>query len=440
LIARVRATNLAAYGHQDLPFERLVEVLNPARSLSRHPLFQVMLAFQNNAEPQLELPNLRMSYEPVDTGSAKFDLSLSLREQRLPDGALAGIAGALEYATDLFDRSSIEMLADRFARLLEEAIAATDAPIGQLEIMDAAERHRLLREWNDTARPLPNAMTAELFEAQVAKTPDAVAVVYEEQTLTYGELNARANQLAHHLRARGVGPDIIVGLCLERSLEMIVGLIGILKAGGAYLPLDPGYPRERLASMLEDAAAELPSPTPHCTYAFLITPHRSSGSMPTGPQSRKTQQPIRPATSIRTTSPMSSTLQDQQENQKASASGMKAWIISSPACRNRSHLVRMIGSWRSQQSGLILLRLSCSCLFSGALASSSHRERRSKILLLLSEHSRTPERRSCRRRPHCGRRLRATAPKDSRILRCSSVASLLRASLPAPCEAMGAKS
>jgi amino acid adenylation domain-containing protein len=258
LIARVRSTNFAAYSHQDLPFERLVEVLNPARSLSRHPLFQVMLAFQNNAEAeaQLQWPG-SVSHEPVDTGSAKFDLSLSLGEQRAPDGTPAGIAGVLEYATDLFDRSSVEVLADRFVRLLEGAVAAPDAPIGQLEILDAAERHLLLHEWNDTARPLRNATIAELFERQVAKTPDAVAVVFEEQALTYGELNARANQLAHLLRAHGVGPDVIVGLCLERSLEMIVGLIGILKAGGAYLPLDPSYPIERLAFMLEDAAAEL---------------------------------------------------------------------------------------------------------------------------------------------------------------------------------------
>ena len=255
LIGRVRATNLAAYSHQDLPFERLVEVLNPARSLARHPLFQVMLAFQNNAPVSLELPGLSVRFEPVATASAKFDLSLSLGEQRAPDGTPAGIDGVLEYATDLFDRASVEALAGRLVRLLEAAVAEPDRAIGSLDILSPEERHTILREWNDTAHPIPSATLPELFAAQVAKTPDAVAVVFEDESLSYGELDARANQLAHHLRALGVGPETVVGLCVERSLEMMVGLLGILKAGGAYLPLDPGYPHERLAFMLADAGA-----------------------------------------------------------------------------------------------------------------------------------------------------------------------------------------
>ena len=257
LIARVRASNLAAYSHQDLPFERLVEVINPARSLSRHPLFQVMLAFQNHADARFELPGLSSTPEPVVTASAKFDLSVSLDEQRARDGRPMGIDGMLEYATDLFERSSVEAMAGRLVRLLEAAVAQPDRAIGSLDILAPEERHTLLREWNDTARPVPSATLPQLFEAQVARTPDATAVAFEDTTLSYAELDARANQLAHHLRGFGVGPEVVVGLCLERSLDMIVGLIGILKAGGAYLPLDPDYPQERLAFMLKDAGAEL---------------------------------------------------------------------------------------------------------------------------------------------------------------------------------------
>ena len=255
LIGRVRAGNLAAYSHQELPFERLVEVLNPARSLSRHPLFQVMLVLQNNAELKLELAGLEARFEGVTTASAKFDLSLSLAERRGSDGSPAGIEGALEYASDLFDRASVEAIAGRLVRLLEGAVADPDRAIGKLDILGAGERHTILREWNATARAIPVATLPELFAAQVARTPEADAVVFEDERLSYGELDARSSQLAHHLRALGVGPEVVVGLCIERSLAMLVGLLGILKAGGAYLPLDPDYPPERLAFMLADAGA-----------------------------------------------------------------------------------------------------------------------------------------------------------------------------------------
>ena len=255
LVGRVRAGNLAAYSHQELPFERLVEVLNPARSLSRHPLFQVMLVLQNNAELGLELSGLSASFEAVATASAKFDLSLSLVERRGADGSPAGIEGALEYASDLFDRSSVEAIAGRLVRLLEGAVADPERAIGRLDILGADERHTILREWNATARAVPGATLPELFAAQVARTPEADAVVFEDERLSYGELDARSSRLAHHLRALGVGPEVVVGLCIERSLAMLVGLLGILKAGGAYLPLDPDYPPERLAFMLADAGA-----------------------------------------------------------------------------------------------------------------------------------------------------------------------------------------
>ena len=232
-----------------------MEVLNPARSLARHPLFQVMLAMQSTAPAGLELAGLRTAAQPVALGSAKFDLSLSLLEQRTAQGAPAGIAGVLEYATDLFDRASMEAMAARLQRLVAAAVAAPDRALGSLDILSAAERRTILVEWNDTARAIAPATLPQLFAAQVARSPAAVAVVYEDRALSYRELDARSSRLAHHLRALGVGPEVVVGLCLERSPEMIVGLLGILKAGGAYLPLDPDYPAERLAFMLADAGA-----------------------------------------------------------------------------------------------------------------------------------------------------------------------------------------
>src|SRR6266436_4057799 len=255
LVGRVRASNLEAYSHQELPFERLVEALNPARSLAHHPLFQVMLALQNNAAAELELAGLSARVEPVVGASAKFDLSVSLSEQRSADGSAGGLGGVMEYASDLFDRASVEVLAGRLVRLLEAAVAAPEVAIGRLEILSAAERRTLLRDWTATERALPAATLPQLFAAQAAATPDAVAVVFAGEQLSYGELDARANQLAHHLRALGVGAESVVGVCLERSLELVVALIAILKAGGGYLPLDPEYPAERLHYMLADAGA-----------------------------------------------------------------------------------------------------------------------------------------------------------------------------------------
>src|SRR5262249_19379584 len=216
-----------------------------------------MLALQNNAPASLELPGLAAVVEPVDTVGAKFDLSLSLTEQRGLEGQPAGIEGALEYASDLFERTSVEALAGHLVRLLDAAVAGPGREIGRLDILSPAERHTILHEWNDTAHAVPPATLPQLFEAQVDNSPGAIAVVLEEHSLSYGELNARANQLAHHLRALGVGPESVVGLCVERSLEMIIGLLGILKAGGAYLPLDPTYPQDRLGFMLTDAGARV---------------------------------------------------------------------------------------------------------------------------------------------------------------------------------------
>ncbi len=237
LLARVRESALEAYAHQDVPFEKLVEELKPQRDLSRSPLIQVMFALQNAPGGELALPGLEVTAQALDTATAKFDLTLSLTER--PEG----LRGVLEYATDLFDAATIERMAGHFTTLLEGIVAQPETPIGELPLLTPAERHQLLVQWNDTAVDYPRDQCIhQLFEEQVARTPDAVAVVFEDRQLTYAELNARANQLAHYLRTLGVGPDVLVGLCLERSLELVVGLLGILKAGGAYLPLDPSYP------------------------------------------------------------------------------------------------------------------------------------------------------------------------------------------------------
>ncbi|SDZ72442.1 AMP-binding enzyme, partial [Variovorax sp. YR266] len=254
LLARVRNTDLSAYAHQDLPFERLVEVLNPTRSMMRHPLFQVALVLQNNARASFALPDLVATGEPVRNHTAKFDLSFALWEQRDKDGSAQGIAARVEFATDLFDLATVEQLVLRLQRVLQAVVADPSQPIGRIEILAPEERQQILLGWNDTAHPVAESTLPALFEQQAARTPEAIALVFEDQRLSYAELNARANQIAHHLIARGVGPERFVALALPRSLELVVSLLAILKAGAAYLPLDVDYPRDRLAFMLEDAA------------------------------------------------------------------------------------------------------------------------------------------------------------------------------------------
>ena len=248
LLARVRDVCLGAYGHQDLPFEKLVEELQPERDLSRNPLFQVMFVFQIPQPSRVEFQGLKSQSMEVDAGTSKFDLTLSLTDRG------ENLVGFLEYSTDLFDLSTIERMAGHFQTLLQEIVADPDRPISTLPMLNEAERHQLLTEWNDTHADYPkDSCIHALFEAQVKGTPDAIAVEFEGIQLTYRELNARANQLAHYLRELGVGPKKFVGICVERSLEMVIALLGILKAGGAYVPLDPTYPKERLAFMLDDA-------------------------------------------------------------------------------------------------------------------------------------------------------------------------------------------
>ncbi|QSQ26356.1 amino acid adenylation domain-containing protein [Pyxidicoccus parkwayensis] len=247
LLQRVRETTLDAYSHQDVPFEKLVEALQPPRSLSHAPLVQVVLALNEETPQDIAPEGLALRYVEVTTGTAKFDLTLSLFDTR------DGLTGSLEFDADLFTPATAARLMKQLRVLLESAMAAPGQPVSDLPMMDAAERQRLLVDWNDTTAEYPReACLAALFEAQASRTPEAIAAECEDSRLTYGELDRRANQLAWYLRKRGVGPGTPVGLCVQRSLDLVVGMLGILKAGGAYVPLDPTYPRERLAFMVED--------------------------------------------------------------------------------------------------------------------------------------------------------------------------------------------
>ncbi|MFL5355871.1 amino acid adenylation domain-containing protein [Archangium sp.] len=249
LLAQVREVALGAYAHQDVPFEKLVEELQPVRSLSHTPLFQVMFTLQREAKTAQTLPGLTFRLVRGEGHQAKFDLNLTLAE--LPEG----FAGALEYNTDLFDAATAARMMEHLRLLVDGLVAHPERSLAELPLLTEAERRQVLVDWNDTRADYPReACIHSLVEAQALRTPDAVAAEFEGQQLTYRELDQRANQLAHALRERGVGPETRVGLCVERSLEMAVGLLGILKAGGAYVPLDPGYPPERLAFMLEDSA------------------------------------------------------------------------------------------------------------------------------------------------------------------------------------------
>lgn len=288
-LGRVRQVTLEAYDHQDLPFEKVLEELQPERNLGQTPLFQVGFDLQTHPTPALDCPDLTVSYLDVPRGTAKLDLTLYVADTE------QGLMANLEYSTDLFEPATISRMLEHFQTLLEGIIANPEQRLSDLPILTGAERQQLLVEWNNTQTDYPkqqciheqyNSVNSihssqipptplnkggyvppltrgdralskycihELFEAQVRQTPDAVAVVFAQQQLTYQQLNCRANQVAHYLRQLGVKPEVRVGICVDRSIEMVVGILGILKAGGAYVPLDPAYPQERLAFMLEDA-------------------------------------------------------------------------------------------------------------------------------------------------------------------------------------------
>ncbi|MGW1179479.1 amino acid adenylation domain-containing protein, partial [Kitasatospora sp. NPDC002543] len=252
LLGRVRDTDLAAFTHQDLPFERLVEELNPVRSSSVHPLFQVMLVLQNNEEGTLSLPGLTAEPESFGMPPVKFDLNLTCVENRDTAGAPVGILGVLHYATDLFDRGTVSGLAGRLLRLLTALVADPDQPVEAVDVLTPAERGRILVEWNDTERvPADTGLVPAVFEGHVRRTPDANALVFQGEALTFRELNARANRLARLLIDRGAGPEQSVAVLLPRGVELIVSLLAILKAGACYVPVDPEYPVERVGYMLD---------------------------------------------------------------------------------------------------------------------------------------------------------------------------------------------
>jgi amino acid adenylation domain-containing protein/non-ribosomal peptide synthase protein (TIGR01720 family) len=266
LLARVRQVTLEAYANEDLPFDKVVEILKPERNLSYNPLFQVMFSFHDALLPELRLPGLTIKqHETVNNKSAKFDLDIVViprSEQRVgrnsQDSAKGietdGITLVWEYNSDLFDAATVERMMAQYQILLEVIVANPEQPISQYPLITSEQKYQLLVEWNQTKTAFPEGKCIhQLVEEQVALTPDAVAVVFENQKLTYRELNTQANQLARYLKNLGVKPDTLVGICIERSLEMIVGLLGILKAGGAYVPLDPAYPAERLTEIIEDA-------------------------------------------------------------------------------------------------------------------------------------------------------------------------------------------
>ncbi|MFF5107452.1 amino acid adenylation domain-containing protein, partial [Streptomyces sp. NPDC000134] len=258
VLDRVREADLAAYAHQDVPFERLVEELNPARSLSRNPLFQVMLAVQNVPEPRWDLPGLRITpMPPLDVPPARFDLAITLVEHRDRDGSPTGLGGGIRYAVDLFDEDTAGKLADRFVRVLEQVAADPEIRLSDLDLLDEGERARVVGEWNATALAVADDLLPDLVRARARRSPDTVALRCGADAVSYGELENRANRLARYLRRLGIGRESRVGLCLPRGVEMVVGVLAVWKAGGAYVPLDPAYPADRLAFMVADCGADV---------------------------------------------------------------------------------------------------------------------------------------------------------------------------------------
>jgi amino acid adenylation domain-containing protein len=254
LLGRVRDTDLAAYAHQDLPFERIVAELNPGRSLSRHPLFQVMVVLQNNEQASLTLPDLEVSGRLATTRTAKFDLTVAFAEIRGQDSELAGIDGTFEYATDLFDWASVDLLTRCMRRMVDAMLADPCARIGEVMLLSAEERALTVDQWNDTAAAYPDQLCAhQVFERQAQSTPDAVAVICGESRLSYRELDAAANRLAHTLVRGSVRRGDVVGVYLDRSLELVIAVLAILKAGAGYTLLDPAFPAGRLNAIVSAA-------------------------------------------------------------------------------------------------------------------------------------------------------------------------------------------
>ena len=252
LLGRVREVALGAYAHQDVPFELLVEELQPERSLAHTPLFQVVFTLQNAPMPRAELEKLSVASLAVERATAKFDLGLNI------SGTPGELQGAIEYNTDLFDPATIRRMLSHFEILLANVVSNPDQRLSELQLLTAAEVEHVVFAWNDTAADYPHDKCIhQLFEEQVERTPEAVAVICQDEQLTYRELNERANRLAHYLQSAGAGPETIIGICMQRSVEMMVGLLGILKAGAAYVPVDPQHPVARVMATLADAGVRL---------------------------------------------------------------------------------------------------------------------------------------------------------------------------------------
>ncbi|WP_253277343.1 non-ribosomal peptide synthase/polyketide synthase [Rhodococcus sp. RD6.2] len=254
LLASVKDADLAAFGHSDVPFERLVEVLNPTRSTARHPLFQVGFSFQNLAKTSLELPGLAVSALDIDNGITQFDLQLFLVERFDADGAPDGVEAMFHFATDLFDQRTVERFAERFVRIVEASVSNPDVAVGDIDLLDDAEHGRLVTEWNQTRIAVADDTLAGLFRAQASATPDAPALWFEGTELSYREFDARVNRAARALVDRGVGPESLVALAMRRSIDLVVGMYAVVQAGGAYVPIDPDQPAERTGHILDTAA------------------------------------------------------------------------------------------------------------------------------------------------------------------------------------------
>ncbi|MFE7646433.1 amino acid adenylation domain-containing protein [Streptomyces phaeoluteigriseus] len=257
LVDRVRTADLAAYAHQDVPFEKLVEALAPTRSLARHPLFQTLLALHNNTQPELDLPGLDVEFGAAGTGGARFDLAFDLAEEQDTTGAPAGLAGRLEFSADLFTEDTARRLADRFAHLLDALTSNPGEPLSTVSALLPGERETLLEEWNQTPAHPYDGPPHRWFEQRAAAHPDRTALVCEDRALTYRELDEQADRLARALRARGAGPGSLVAVALRRSAELAVAVLAVHKAGAAYLPIDPAYPAERIGYVVEDAGPVL---------------------------------------------------------------------------------------------------------------------------------------------------------------------------------------
>ncbi|MFC8778351.1 amino acid adenylation domain-containing protein, partial [[Kitasatospora] papulosa] len=257
VLTQVRRTDLAAFKHQDVPFEKLVEELAPARSLARHPLFQVMLTVQNNQRTVVDSADTPTGDRKTGTRAAKFDLDLSVRELFDPTGAPAGLRGTVTASADLFDPASVERLVERFAQVLGQVTADPGRSLSSIRVLDEDERRKVLVDWNDTASDLDPALVHERFEEWAARTPEATALVSAQGAVPYAELETRANRIAHYLTGQGIGAEAVVGLCLPRGSDMIAGILGVWKAGAAYLPVDSAQPTDRIAYMLRDSRAAL---------------------------------------------------------------------------------------------------------------------------------------------------------------------------------------